>query len=129
MEKRQINPWSWQDQLGFSQAWRVEGAGAVVYLAGQGPISAGGELVGAGDFEAQVRQTFRNIGTVLEQAGVPPSSLVKLSVYLTDIGTLRDYGRIRAELFPGPPPASTAVQVGALAIPGMMIEIDAIAVA
>ena len=44
------------------------------------------------------------------------------------MATLRDYGRLRAELMPGPPPASTAIQVGALALPGMMIEIEAIAV-
>jgi enamine deaminase RidA (YjgF/YER057c/UK114 family) len=40
MEKRQINPWRWQDPFGFSQAWRVDAAEAVVFLAGQGPVSA-----------------------------------------------------------------------------------------
>ena len=128
MEKRQINPWSWQDRFGFSQAWRVEGAEAVVFVAGQGPISAAGEIVGDGDFETQVRQTFANMATVLEQAGGSLESIVKLTVYLTDMATLRDYGRLKAELMPGSPPASTAIQVGALALPGMMIEVEAIAV-
>jgi enamine deaminase RidA (YjgF/YER057c/UK114 family) len=127
-EKRQVNPWSWQDRFGYSQAWRVDGAQAVVFLAGQGPVSPAGELVGEGDFEAQVRQTFENMNTVLEHAGASMEAIVKLTVYLTDIGLLRDYGRIRAELLPGPPPAGTALQVGALALPGMMIEIDAVAV-
>jgi len=71
MEKRQINPWRWQDPFGFSQAWRVDAAEAVVFLAGQGPVSADGEVVGNGDFETQVRLTFANIATVLEQAGGP----------------------------------------------------------
>ena len=128
MEKRQINPWSWQDRLGYSQAWRVDGAGATVFLAGQGPVSAAGELVGEGDFAAQVRQTFANVRTVLEQAGASLESIVKLTVYLTDIGCLREYGRIRAEALPGPPPAGTAVEVTALAVPGMLIEVDAVAV-
>jgi enamine deaminase RidA (YjgF/YER057c/UK114 family) len=128
MERRQVNPWSWQDRFGFSQAWRVDGAGSTVYLAGQGPISADGELVGEGDFEVQVRQTLANVRTVLEHAGASLDSVVKLTVYLTDIGQLREYGRIRAEAMPGPPPAGTAVQVGALAVPGMMIEVDAVAV-
>ncbi|HZT44614.1 MAG TPA: RidA family protein [Gaiellaceae bacterium] len=128
MEKRQVNPWSWQDRFGFSQAWRVDGAQAVVFVAGQGALSPEGELVGDGDFEAQVRQTFANLATVLEQAGASLESVVKLGVYLTDIGALREYGRLRAELMPGPPPASTAVQVGALALPGMMIEVEAFAV-
>jgi 2-iminobutanoate/2-iminopropanoate deaminase len=127
MEKRQVNPWSWQDRAGFSQAWRVEGAEAVVFVAGQGPVSADGELVGEGDFEAQARQTLENLRTVLEQAGASFESIVKLTVFLTDIGTLREWGRIRAELMPGPAPASTAVQVGALALPGMTIEVEAIA--
>jgi 2-iminobutanoate/2-iminopropanoate deaminase len=129
MEKRQVNPWSWQDHFGFSQAWRVDDPGALVFVSGQGPISPGGELVGKGDFEAQVRRTFENLGTVLRQAGASLESIVKLTVYLTDIATLRDYGRIRAELVHGPPPASTAVQVGALTIDGMMIEVEAVAAA
>ena len=128
MEKRPVNPWRWQERAGFSQAWRVDGARSVVYVAGQGPADADGGLVGAGDFEAQVRQTFANLRTVLEHAGASLDSVVKLTVYLTDIGRLRDYGRVRAELMPGPPPASTAVQVAALALPGMMIEVEAVAV-
>jgi len=55
-------------------------------------------------------------------------SIVKLTVFLTDIAALRGYGRIRAELMPGPAPASSAVQVGALAQPGKMVEVEAIAV-
>ena len=128
LQRRQINPWSWQERFGYTQAWRVDGADAVVFLAGQGPISAEGELVGEGDFAAQARQTFENIKTVLEQAGAAMDSLVKLTVYLTDIDELRAYGQVRREFIPGPPPAGTAVQVGALAVPGMMIEVDAVAV-
>jgi enamine deaminase RidA (YjgF/YER057c/UK114 family) len=128
MEKQQVNPWTWQDRAGFSQAWRVDGVSNVVFVSGQGPISAEGELVGEDDFEAQVRTTFANLGTVLEEAGASFEHVVKLGVFLTDIGRLRDYGRIRAELMPGPPPASTAVQVVALAVPGMMIEVEAFAV-
>jgi enamine deaminase RidA (YjgF/YER057c/UK114 family) len=128
MDKQQVNPWSWQDLAGFSQAWRVDGASSVVFVAGQGPISPEGALVGEDDFEAQVRVTFENLGTVLAEAGASFEHVVKLGVYLTDIGRLRDYGRIRAELMPGPPPASTAVQVVSLAVPGMMIEVEAFAV-
>jgi enamine deaminase RidA (YjgF/YER057c/UK114 family) len=99
-----------------------------VFVAGQGPVSPEGELVGEGDFEAQVRQTLENVKTVLGEAGASLDSLVKLTVFLTDIARLRDYGRIRAELLPGPPPASTAVEVKALALPGMMVEVEGIAV-
>ena len=128
MERRAINPWRWQERFGFSQAWRVEQPGAVVYVAGQGPFSAEGELVGAGDFEAQVHQTFANLGTVLAEAGASFGDVVRTTVYLTDISRLRDFGRVRAEYLTGAPPASTALQVVALAIPGMEVEVDAIAV-
>lgn len=128
MEKREVNPWTWQERLGFAQAWRVDGAETVVFVAGQGPISAEGALVGEDDFEVQVRQTLENLRTVLGQSGASLDSIVKQTVYLTDIGKLREYGRVKAELAPGRPAASTAVQVGALAVPGMMIEVDAIAV-
>jgi enamine deaminase RidA (YjgF/YER057c/UK114 family) len=54
---------------------------------------------------------------------------VKLTVYLTDMSTLREYARIRNEfIVHQEPPASTALEVSALALPGMMIEVDAIAV-
>ena len=128
MEKRQINPWSWQDRAGFSQGWRVDGAQSLVLVSGQGAVSPDGELVGAGDFEAQVRQTYENMRAVLEQAGASPEAVVKLTVYLTDIANLREHGRIKSEFFAGPQPASTAVQVGALALPGMLVEVEAIAV-
>src|SRR5579875_637562 len=64
-----------------------------------------------------------------QQAGASLDAIVKLTVYLTDIGRLRDFTRVKAELLPGPQPASTAVQVGALALPGMLVEVEAFAVA
>jgi reactive intermediate/imine deaminase len=128
MDKTQVNPWSWQDAAGFSQAWRVDGAQSVVFVSGQGAISADGQLVGEGDFERQTTQVFENLRTVLEQAGAGLDAIVKLTVYLTDVGTLRDFGRIKAGFMAGPQPASTAVGVTALALPGMMIEVEAIAV-
>ncbi|HZR14635.1 MAG TPA: RidA family protein [Acidimicrobiia bacterium] len=128
MEKTQINPWSWQDAAGFSQAWRVDGARSVVFVSGQAAISGEGQLVGEGDFERQVTQVFENLRAVLEQAGAGLDAIVKLTVFLTDIGKLRDFGRIKAGFIAGPQPASTAVGVTALALPGMMIEVEAIAV-
>jgi 2-iminobutanoate/2-iminopropanoate deaminase len=127
MEKRQVNPWTWQDQFGFSQAWRVDGAQSLVLVSGQAAISGEGELVGEGDFEAQARQTFENLRTVLDQAGASFEDVVKVNVYLTDIANLREYSRVKGEYMPGPQPASTAIGVAGLALPGMMIEVEAIA--
>ena len=128
MDKTQVNPWSWQDAAGFSQAWRVDGARSLVFVSGQGAISADGQVVGEGDFERQTTQVFENLRAVLEQAGAGLDAIVKLTVYLTDIATLRDFGRIKAGFIDGKQPASTAVGVTSLALPGMMIEVEAIAV-
>jgi len=128
VDKHQINPWTWQDAAGFSQAWRVEGARSIVFVSGQAPVSADGQSVGEGDFEAQVRQVFENLRTVLEAAGTALDAVVKLTVFLTDMSRLRDYTRIKGEFFAGDQPASTAVGVTALARPEMMVEIEAVAV-
>jgi 2-iminobutanoate/2-iminopropanoate deaminase len=128
--KTQLNPWTWQDRLGFSQAWKVEGAGTLIFVSGQCAFSADGQLVGGTppDFEAQVRQTFENMKTVLARGGASLDSIVKLTVFLTDISQLREYGRIKAEYIKGEQPASSAIGVTSLAMPGMMIEIEATAV-
>ncbi|HZT65556.1 MAG TPA: RidA family protein [Acidimicrobiales bacterium] len=128
MPRTQLNPWTWQDAFGFSQGWRVDGLGSVLFLSGQAPISAEGKVVGEGDFEAQVRQVFSNIGAVLEQGGATFDSIVRLTVYLTDMSNLRDFGRIKGEFISGPQPASTAIGVTSLALPGMMVEVEATAV-
>lgn len=128
METRQINPWTWQDRLGFSQAWRLDGPQTLILMAGQSAVGANGNLVAEGDFEGQVRQIFANFETVLEQSGAGLDAIYKLTIYLTDIQNLPMYERIVAELLPGPKPCGTALEVGALAAPGMMVEIDATAV-
>jgi len=127
MNKRAINPWEWQNRAGFSQAWRVDGANTLVFVSGQAPISAGGELVGADDFEAQCRQVLENLATVVGEAGATLESIVKLTVFLTDMRTLPEYTRIKGEFFRGEQPASTAVEVTALARPEMLIEVEALA--
>ena len=127
MEKRQVNPWSWQDRAGFSQAWRVDGAQTVLFVSGQAAITPDGDVLD-GDFEAQARLTFENLGTVLEQSGASFDSIVKITVFLTDITRLRSFAGVKSEFISGPQPASTAVEVRALAVPGMQIEVEAIAV-
>ncbi|HEY7431099.1 MAG TPA: RidA family protein [Streptosporangiaceae bacterium] len=126
VEKTQVNPWDWQDKLGFSQAWRVAGAQSVIFISGQTPLTPDGTLV-EGGFEAQVRQVYENLGTVLRQSGASFESIVKLTIYVTDISKLADHRRVKTEFIQGEQPASTAVQVGALAVPGMQIEVEAIA--
>jgi len=128
MSKTPVNPWTWQDRRGFTQAWRVEAPAAILFVSGQVPLDDDGDLVAPGDFDGQARRTFENLGRVLDEAGGTFGDIVKLTVYLTDMARLPDYGRIRAEYIRGRPPASTAVGVTALAVAGLMIEVEATAV-
>lgn len=129
MERTQVNPWAWQDRAGFSQAWKVEQPDSLTFISGQAPVSPEGQLVGEDDFEAQSEQVFQNLQAVLKESGARMADVVKLTVFLTDIGRLRDFMQVKARFIEGPQPASTALEVTALALPGMMIEVEAIAAA
>ena len=128
MEKRQINPWEWQNAFGYSQAWRVDAPQSIVYVAGQVAITPDGTVLSDADFATQARQVFRNLQTVLEQSGAGFKDVVKVNVYLTDISRLQEYRDVKAEFVSGPQPASTSVEIKALAVPGLMIEIEAVAI-
>jgi enamine deaminase RidA (YjgF/YER057c/UK114 family) len=130
MKKQHVNPVSWQEKFGYSQGCRVDEAQRLLFVAGQIALDADGEVVGAGDFEAQARQVFRNIGRVLEQAGMSFENLVQVGVFMTDIGQLRTYARVRDEFVDtASPPASTTIGVTSLALPGLLVEVNAIAAA
>ena len=128
MDRTQINPWSWQDEFGYSQGWRVDGPTSVLFIAGQVALAPDGSLVGEGDFDAQCRQVFENLKTVLEQAGATFEHVVKVTVYMTDITNLQRYREIKAEFVSGPQPASTSLEVKSLAFPPLMVEVEAVAV-
>jgi len=128
MDKTQINPWTWQDRRGFSQAWKVEDGRTVIFVSGQVSVSDDGQLRHEGDFAAQARLVFENLRTVLNEAGATLDHVVRLGVFLTDMARLPEYGAIKAEFFKGPPPASTAVGVTSLAMSGLLIEVEATAV-
>jgi enamine deaminase RidA (YjgF/YER057c/UK114 family) len=128
MDKTQINPWTWQDRRGFSQAWKVEDGRTVIFVSGQVSVSDDGQLAHEGDFAAQTRLVFENLRTVLNQAGATLDDVVRLGVFLTDMARLPQYGAIKAEFFRGPQPASTAVGVTSLAMSGLLIEVEATAV-
>jgi reactive intermediate/imine deaminase len=108
----------------YSQAVR---AGSTVYLSGQIPLDPRtGELV-PGDMEAQVRRVFENLKAVAEAAGGDLSQVVKLNVYLTDLGHFALVNRVMAEYFAQPYPARAAVGVAALPR-GAAVEMDGVLV-
>ena len=98
-------------------------------MSGQVAWDADGNVVGRDDVEAQARQVFANLGTALAAAGTDLAHVVKLTVFLTDIGDVATVRRVRNEFVdPASPPASTLVQVVALVDPALKIEVEALAV-
>jgi len=110
-------------QFLISQAIRV---GDLVFLSGQAAIDADGGLVGVGDFDAQAKQTFENLQRVLEAAGSSLDRIVKVTIYLTDMGNFDKVMALRKKYFSKPYPADTIVEVSALGLPELEIEIEAI---
>jgi 2-iminobutanoate/2-iminopropanoate deaminase len=103
-------------------------AGGFVYVSGMLPIDADGELVGADDVIAQTEQVLRNVGTVLEAAGLTFHDVVKVGVYVRDMADRELINTVRRRYFGEARPASTLVEVSALAHPGALVEVDAVAV-
>lgn len=103
--------------------------GDLIFLSGQAAISPEGEIVGAGNFDAQLEQTFANIETVLAAAGSDLAKVMKVTIYLTDMGNFPKIVDARRKYFTAPYPADTIVEVSSLALPELMVEIDVIATA
>ena len=112
----------------YSQGVKVTEANTVLFLAGQVAYDKDGSVKHAGDFKAQAREVFRCIKSLVETAGGRMDNIVKLNTYLTDIRYRADLVPIREEFLGKKGPASTLVQVSALAHPDWLIEVEAIAV-
>ena len=108
----------------YTLGWRV---GQTIYVAGQLPYDGNGNLVGIGDIKAQTRRVLENVRTVVEAGGGTMDDVVKLTVFVTDVRFREAYGEVRTEFFGPNPPASTLVQISNLAVPGALIEIEAVA--
>jgi reactive intermediate/imine deaminase len=108
----------------YSQAVR---AGNTVYLSGQIPLDPkSGELV-AGDFALEARRVFDNLKAVAEAAGDGFKDVVRVTIYLTDLGTFPKVNEIMAEYFQEPYPAR--VTIGVASLPrGARVEVDAVMV-
>jgi enamine deaminase RidA (YjgF/YER057c/UK114 family) len=127
MRITKINPWSWQDDFGFTQAWRLEAVGSLVLLSGQTGVDADGAVVHVDDFRAECRLLFGNLAEVMRQAGGSLEDIFMITVYLTDIGDLAAFTEVEREFFVTRLPARTAVGVTALAVPGLRVEVEATA--
>lgn len=106
----------------YSQAVK---AGTTVYLSGQIPLVPDTMEMVSEDFTEQAKQVFSNIQAVCQAAGGDTNDLVKVNIYLTDLGNFAVVNEIMSQYFKQPYPARAAVQVSALP-KGAQIEIDGV---
>jgi reactive intermediate/imine deaminase len=129
MRTVRLNPDTVAPPVGsYSHAVRVETADCVwLHVSGQIANDPSGELVGAGDLRAQTERVFENLAAILAANGATFEHVVKITTYLTTLEDLAAMREVRLRYMPAEPPASTAVQVVALVVPGALIEVDLVA--
>ena len=93
--------------------------------AGQVGIKPDGTLIK--DCKGQIKQTWENVRAVVEAAGMTPDDIVKLTIYVTDMGRRAEVSEARKEVFADHLPASTFLQVSGFIQDGLLVEVDAIA--
>jgi len=101
-------------------------AGGLLFISGQAGAAEDGRIV-AGGFLAQGRQAFANLRRALEAGGAGLKDVIKVTIFVTDMGHFDDVVALRREFFSMPYPADTIAEIKALYAPEAMIEIEAIA--
>lgn len=133
MERKSIDPESIRrfqvdgKTVDYSPAVEVKGFGRLLFVSGQNAFDENGGVVGVGDIEAQVRQTLKNIQTLVTAAGGSMNDIVKVTAWITRPEYVSAYVSVRKEFFSGPYPASSTV-VCDLVQDDLLIEVEAVAV-
>lgn len=129
LKRRSINPPPTQamyDAYHFSQATRV---GDMIWVSGQVGVDPATRRPGKG-MEAQARFAFQALKSVLEAAGASLADVVELTTFHTDLrGEMQAFGKVKDEFLPDRYPSWTAVGVTQLALPDLLVEVRAVAVA
>jgi enamine deaminase RidA (YjgF/YER057c/UK114 family) len=131
VERTAVNPWTWSVAMGYNQGELVAGQARTLYCAGQAAMSGDGAPEHAGDMAAQLALSLDNLEAVLGAAGMSLANLVRLNVYTTDVDLLfQHYGVLASRLGAAEAaPTTTLLGVSRLAIPTLMVELEATAVA
>jgi 2-iminobutanoate/2-iminopropanoate deaminase len=103
-------------------------AGRTIYISGQVSLDAAGNVVGEGDIKLQTETVLEHVKTVVEEAGGGMEDIVKVTVFITDMGLYDEIHEVRRRYFSEPYPASSMVEVSGLIDPRLLIEIEAVAV-
>ncbi|MGP3937526.1 RidA family protein [Nonomuraea sp. KM88] len=125
-----INPESLHNPVGFGYSHIARASGDLVFIAGQYASDGDGHVT-SGDFAEQVRQSFANLGTALAAAGLDYGDVVQIRTHIVDhdIAKLGIIAQAVQDIWHDVPPTQTLTGVAALALPDMLFEVDAVAVA
>ena len=128
MERKTIAPKNlWKTEgFGFSHAILFEGKKSLV-ISGQSGIDKDGKVI-SGGFDAQCEMAFESIGEILREVGGSFHNVVKINGYLIDMKDIMSFGRIASKYYGSELPAQTIIEVKGLALPGMVVEIEAMAI-
>lgn len=126
-----LNPVGLERPVGYAHVAKIN-SGKLVYVAGQAPFDANGDVVGKGDFVAQFRQVMRNLKLAVEAAGGRTDHYAVLTMYITDLQAYlshkKELGTAYQEIFGKYFPAITLVEVKSLYNSHCMVEISGLAV-
>jgi reactive intermediate/imine deaminase len=125
-EIQRINPDGMTQPTAYTHVVRYNN---LLFLSGQVSVDAEGNVIGEGDMSVQVRQVLENMKTALASQGADFTSIVKITIYTTDIDAYLKTGDIHREYWTGGAPANTLVQVERLARPVFLVEIESTAIA
>jgi len=117
--------WTWADNLSHDLGVQV---GDTIWVSGMIAFDPEGNLVGEGDARAQADKIFSNIAEILAVGGATLNDVVKITAWLTDFSNYSSYNDARAAAFPDRLPASATVHSPELVKPGLLVEIEAVAV-
>ncbi len=126
--KKVIQPKGLQDPRPRYSLAILTDPGKLLFIAGQTASDNDGNVVGVGDIEAQAKQVFEKIKTIVEEAGGTLADIVKTTVYITDAKYREGQRKVRSQYLKVDPPTSTLIIVKGLAREEFLIEIESIAV-
>lgn len=135
VEKQRLMPgghWNWNTQRPFSHGWKI---GDMIFVGGQRSLDHNGRLVGAGDIEVQTDNAFRNLDTMLKEAGGNQSNLMRQNTYYRFFGQGREVTNfwekmtnVRRRYMSIPSPAGAGVRVSGFPFSEELIQVEGIGV-
>ena len=131
MKRTPINPWPWSLNFGYNQAEIIENTSRQLICAGQTSVDAEGAPQHVGDMRSQIGLALDNLEAVLAGADMDLSNVIKLTLYATDVDeALQHFDQLGMRFGPvESAPPMTLLGVTRLALPPLMFEIEATAVA